>query len=93
MRFATTQEIRDIARSAFVKVTGCCYDYKMSWTDKDTSSKGENLRRISFMAPDVPAKAQQIIELMDEALERRNLFVMGLNLTESGYIRCRAEKK
>ena len=87
VKLATTEEARMIARQAFVQVTGCCYDYRMAWTDKDNSSVGKYFRRIGLFAP---FKAEQIVEVMNELLEKRKLCVMHLRATPGGYIRFKA---
>jgi hypothetical protein len=85
---ADTEQVRDVARQAFVKVTGSCYYYKSSWTDKDKSSYGKYFRRLAFLAR--PDKAEQIVEVMHEMAEKRGLALMTLRATPSGYIRCKA---
>lgn len=89
MRLATTLEIRDIARQAFVTATGMCYDYKYAYTDKDRTLPA-NMRRVSFMVLRMD-KAEKILGYMEQMLEKRGLMVENLRLTDSGYIRCRAE--
>lgn len=85
---ADTNQARDVARQAFVQVTGSCYYYRSSWTDKDNSSYGKHFRRLAFLAR--PDKAERIVEVMNEMLEKRGLAVMALRATPGGYIRCKA---
>jgi hypothetical protein len=88
VRLATTEEARMIARQAFVQVTGSCYDYRMAWTDKDVSSVGKYFRRIGMLAP--IGKAERIVEVMNEMLEKEKLCVMHLRATPTGYVRFKA---
>ena len=88
VRLATTEEARMIARQAFVQVTGSCYDYRMAWTDKDVSSVGKYFRRIGLFAP--IGKAERIVEVMHEMLEKEKLCVMHLRATPAGYVRFKA---
>ena len=85
---ATTEEARMIARQAFVRVTGSCYYYKSSWTDKDNSSVGKYFRRIGMLAP--TGKAERIVEVMHQMLEKKKLCVMHLRATDGGYVRFKA---
>lgn len=87
-RLATTLEIRDIARQAFVTATGMCYDYRLAYTDKDRWFT--HLRRVSFAVLRME-KAEKILSYMEQMLEEKKLVVMGLKLTKGGYIRCKAE--
>ena len=89
MRLATTLEIRDIARQAFVTATGMCYDYKYAYTDKDNLLPS-NMRRVSFALLGVD-KGEKILGYMEQVLEKRGLEVLDLRLTDGGYIRCKAE--
>lgn len=86
MRLATTEELRSIARKAFVRATGMCYNYRNAWTDKDKSFP--HLRYVGFYVSS--DKGDMIVEIMHEMLDRKNLCVMALKYTESGYIRCKA---
>ena len=88
VKLATTEEARMIARQAFVQVTGCCYDYRMAWTDKDVSSVGKYFRRIGLLAP--AGKAERIVEVMHQMLEKKKLCVMHLRATDGGYVRFKA---
>lgn len=88
VRLATTEEARMVARQAFVQVTGSCYDYRMAWTDKDISSVGKYFRRIGMFAP--VGKAERIVEVMNEMLEKKKLCVLHLRATKGGYVRFKA---
>ena len=89
MRLATTLEIRDVARQAFVQATGMCYDYRSAYTDKDNLLPS-NMRRVAFAVLRMD-KGEKILGYMEQMLAKRGLEVLDLRLTEGGYIRCKAE--
>lgn len=85
---ADTIQARQVARDAFVRVTGCSFDYREAWTDKDESSYGKYFRRIGIRTPE--GKAEQIVEVMHEIAEKRGLAIMTLRATPGGYVRFKA---
>lgn len=89
MRLATTKEVRSIARKAFVKATGCSYDYRAAYTDKDKAHP--ELRRVSFRAfTNKIGGGREIARYLEDMLEERGLVVYCMSYTDGGYIRCKA---
>lgn len=85
MRLATTTEMRDVARQAYVTMTGCCYDYRYAWTNK---TKDANKRNLGFRSFDYKEFDVKVLSYMNQFLEKRGLYVENLRATDNGYIRC-----
>jgi hypothetical protein len=84
VRCPTTQEFRDAARLAFVRVTGMSYDYRRTWTDKTSM---ECFRRVGIALPSDPRKSADIVNQLYLILNSRG-FYTDVRQTESGYVRA-----
>lgn len=84
LKCPTTQEFRDAARLAFVRVTGMSYNYRRTWTDKTSVPE---YRRVGIALPSDPRRKADIVNELYKILESRG-FYTDVRVTQGGYVRA-----